>query len=80
MTINKTPSEERAIILSRLDKRRYGAKVVFEVMEKGFVGNLDGAVDDPDIDLDIETQKLASLLRKLYAKELNLQLSVEPAQ
>lgn len=35
------PSVERSIIVSRPEKRPYGAKLIFQVLEKGFLGNLE---------------------------------------
>lgn len=35
------PSHERSMIISRPEKRPYGAKLVFQVLEKGFLGNLE---------------------------------------
>jgi hypothetical protein len=35
------PSHERSIIISRPEKRPYGAKLIFQVLEKGFLGNLE---------------------------------------
>jgi hypothetical protein len=35
------PSVERSIIVSRREKRPYGAKLIFQVLDKGFLGNLE---------------------------------------
>jgi hypothetical protein len=35
------PLDERIKIVTRPEKRRYGAKLVFQVLEKGFLGNLE---------------------------------------
>jgi hypothetical protein len=35
------PLDERSIIVSRPEKRRYGTKLIFQVIEKGFLGDLE---------------------------------------
>lgn len=35
------PLTERSKIVSRPEKRRYGTKLVFQVLSKGFLGNLE---------------------------------------
>jgi hypothetical protein len=35
------PSHERSMIISRPEKRPYGAKLIFQVIEKGVLGNLE---------------------------------------
>jgi hypothetical protein len=37
----RNPSDERSKIVYRPEKRRYGTKIVFQVLEKGFLGNLE---------------------------------------
>jgi len=39
----RNPSNERSKIVSRPEKRRYGTKLVFQVLDKGFLGNLEHA-------------------------------------
>lgn len=39
--MSKHPLDERSIIVSRPDKRRYGTKLIFQVLDKGFLGDLE---------------------------------------
>lgn len=41
MTRRIDPSVERSVIVSCPEKRPYGAKLIFQVLEKGFLGNLE---------------------------------------
>jgi hypothetical protein len=41
VTMRIDPSVERSIIITRPEKRPYGAKLIFQVLNKGFLGNLE---------------------------------------